>query len=579
MRLVLASQWRPTASILLAAAMAAAAFTAVASFPQPSPLQLAGTAALDGGIPFTQLAVPPTATVQRAVDQLLDWLLIIGWAAALVGAATILALWAVQSSARGVDLSIHRAVGASRRLLLGGALGEGFGVAALAVLIGIAAGSAAAAAGARAWPGQAHWSLRIATAVIVLAGAVLVGALFPLWSIRSRRVAERVPIPPPLSIPAAQLGASLAILVAGSMVASRGRAALTPGVERPAPAATVYRLEATLSPLAERSDRYRELLDHLRGVPNVSASLASPGAHQGLGTVDELITDCGQCLVGGIILKWRRLRATYHTASADTFEARGAHLTEGRGFSAADRIGAAPVAIVNRYLADRYFERGKAVGREVFLGGRMGGTPYRVVGIVEDGRPAALGGGLEPLETIYLSTLQHPGSAAELVVTGPAPDGSIANFTGIRVKDRLLGADLAQRTRQPLWWFGRAFLLEGAAVLALALLGTSTLMLLWVKSLESELAIRRSVGARRRDILGFVLRPAVRTGLFGVAIGLVFFGPAIWPELARVAPGLESLEPPLVARYAALLVTTATISALVPAVRAARASAIAIAAG
>ncbi len=191
---------------------------------------------------------------------------------------------------------------------------------------------------------------------------------------------------------------------------------------------------------------------------------------------------------------------------------------------------------------------------------------------------AGLGGGSAPLEAVYLSSLQHPPRVAELLIDAgagsrpPPADFDPVPMAGYRVTDRMSGADLAAATTGPMRWFGRMFLAEGVLVLVLAVVGTMSLMLLWVRALRQELAIRRSVGARRRQVIALVLAHAARTGIWGVGLALAFFGPALWPELGRIMPGVPAWEPDLVFGAAAILVAAALIAAIAPAIRASRAT-------
>jgi ABC-type antimicrobial peptide transport system permease subunit len=122
----------------------------------------------------------------------------------------------------------------------------------------------------------------------------------------------------------------------------------------------------------------------------------------------------------------------------------------------------------------------------------------------------------------------------------------------------------------PVSWFARWFRLQGFAALVLATAGVLGLMRLWVEALRPELAIRRAVGARRLTIAAFVLARASFTGIRGVAVAVLFFGPFLWGELARLDPGTPTLPIPLVARYGALLAAAAILGALAPAVVASR---------
>jgi FtsX-like permease family protein len=189
-----------------------------------------------------------------------------------------------------------------------------------------------------------------------------------------------------------------------------------------------------------------------------------------------------------------------------------------------------------------------------------------------------LGGALQPRYTVYLSVLQHPPRSTELLVRAPhrrdvsrdvrsalqaALGPRIAVPTGERESSRLV-AETA-----PLVWFGRAFAMEGWAMLGMAVIGAFALMNLWVRSLLGELGMRRAVGARRRDLLGFVLVRAMGVGVAGVAAGL-WFGWPLWGELPRVVPGLDPWSASTVARFGCVLLGAALAGALLPAWRAAR---------
>jgi hypothetical protein len=468
---------------------------------------------------------------------------------------------------------VRRAVGARRSDLTGAALLEGATLALVAAAIGTAVGLAGARWAASTWPGAAIVPRTIVIGVIALIGGlILLGAMFPLFGARSRRVSEVAPAPPPLIGIGVLLASGLAVLVAGGLVNERAGALLGQRGSGAAGEGTLYQVALDSTP-AERARVYRTLLSELENLPGVEvASLHSPGALAGLGTVDLVRTDCS-CAVGGIFLRWRLTTASYHFASADTFYARGVRVAEGRGFTAADSVGSAPVAVINRYLAGRYFQSGQALGRDIWLGGGLSGAKYQVIGVVDDGRPAALGGGAAPREAVYLSVLQHPGTGAELLVR-PASAGAVAGAALERALGRRLAGEpeAAARRREiaPLEWFARWFGIEGALVLGLATVGVFGMMRLWIRAVRSELAVKRAVGARRRHVVGYALARAAGAGLQGVAIAVLFVAPALWSELGRILPGLREAPIDLVARSAVILVGAALLGALLPALAAAR---------
>jgi hypothetical protein len=532
----------------------------------------------NSGVEWTPEVATPTALRSDATRELLGLLSLTAWAVVAVAGCSILVLSAGRARARRIEVPLRRAVGATRRQLLGAFAGEGAILALCAVSAGVALGSVGASRAAGSWPGAtASWHPISVGVVATIAIVIVLGALFPIGYSWARRVAEIPPAPPSLVLASIQLAVALTVLVASSLLQNRAaRMVGAAGVPAAAGDGSWYRVDlARLEPHA-RSRAYAGLLSDLTADRGVGlASISSPGALVGIGTVDFLETDCGNCLVGGIYLQWRVLRATYHSASADTFYARGVPIADGRNFTVQDTVGAKRVAIVNRYLAARYFEGGRALGRTVWLGGRVSGAGYEVVGVVDDGRPSGFGGGLLPREAVYLSSLQHPPAVADLLVrpAGAAPAtagaGPVARALG-GLPDSLPERAYLAREAAPVSWFARWFRLQGWAALMLATAGLLGLMRLWVEALRPELALRRAVGARRRRIAGFVLARASVTGIRGIAIAVLFFGPFLWGELARLAPGAPTLPIPLVARFGVLLAGAALLGAGLPAMIASR---------
>jgi len=130
----------------------------------------------------------------------------------------------------------------------------------------------------------------------------------------------------------------------------------------------------------------------------------------------------------------------------------------------------------------------------------------------------------------------------------------------------MLAAEVA-----PLRWFERLFRAEGWAILAVATLGTFVVMRLWVASLWYEFGLRRTVGARRRDIFWFLGLRAAGVALGGIAIGL-WCGVMLWGALAAIVPGLPVWDVQLALRSAPLLLAATCAGALLPAWQVARAT-------
>ncbi|HEY6156955.1 MAG TPA: FtsX-like permease family protein [Gemmatimonadales bacterium] len=577
--------YRGTALLISAvAATGLAALLPVASLVAPpgtaaaTRLGLAAWRGADLGMPWSALASSPTATQRAALEILFRLLLGVATGVLAIAAVTIVSLSAARAAERSQEVKVRRAVGASRRAVLAAALVEAFAIAAVALAIGGILGALALRVVIAAWPGTigpASPSANILTIVATLAGVVL-GALAPL-ALRRRTSPFSGPTGRPLhlGVPAIQLGLGLTVLTAATLLdRAAGRLATTGAT--PSAVGEMFEITAMPSPPAKRAAQYAALLRRLTDRRSFdSVSLTSPGALVGSGIVDLVTTDCGDCQQGGISLPLQPVMATHYLVSPDTFRTLGLSVTAGRGITPADGWRGARVAVLSRSLAMHHFQNGKAVGRRILVGAERSDW-YRVVGVVEDQRPAGFGAGLQPVDAVYLSVLQHPAPAVDLLVRphrDPGTSDAVSHdvrcalgATGVDVV-RLDARGFLARQAAPLGWFARALETEGWVILVLATVGTFVVMQLWVTSLLLELGVRRAVGARRTHILRFVLARAAGVALVGVAIGL-WAGLVVWGTVASVAAGLPPWDPAAAVRFAPLLVGATLGGALLPAWRA-----------
>ena len=162
----------------------------------------------------------PAATQQEAIRTVV--VLLIGMAAAMlvIAAVTILTLSAARESARTADITVRRAVGASRRILLGGLAIEAMIVIAGAAAIGGVIAWVLGRSALARWPGVFH-SGTLTLSILATVGLLTVvafGMLLPLLWPR-RQLADAEPsVPTPLAPAALQLGASLIVLTMSSLI-------------------------------------------------------------------------------------------------------------------------------------------------------------------------------------------------------------------------------------------------------------------------------------------------------------------------------------------------------------------------
>lgn len=574
----LAISWRALLLVLTLAVIGLTASVPILSLRRPD--APAGTALALEPVPdmgpvvtWTAEAAGPSSSRLTALGDLFPVLVAVAWAALAIALIAMLGRLVAQSYERGPEVGIRRAVGASRADILAAQLAEAAVGGAAALAVALPLGYLVLRMAVRTWPGPtsgAQWAP--GSAVGLVAAVLAIGALLPLAHRSARRLVGGDPMPVTLGVPALQICASVAVLTAGAVMLRHAREVGSGNGAPETAAGMMWEIDAVGSDAVARAGAYGALIGRMDSEARYQiASLASSGAHSGLGTVDFDVTDCGRCVRGMIVLRWLNLYAIHHTITPDTFAAAGIPVTAGRNLALSDDWDAPRVAVVNRHLAARYFERGDAVGRDIYLGSAWPRTPHRVVGVVDDERAPVLGGAVQPRETVYLSALQHPPESAELVVrVGGAGDGASAGT------ERLLHAELSRiaaveaagterdRAREaaaPLGWFGLWFGIAGVAALVVALFATFDTVGLWVQSVAGELAMRRAAGATRRRIGLFVARHAAAAVLGGSIAGVLVYTTLVREYLARSISNLPARDLTVAAACTLVLLAAALAGA------------------
>lgn len=529
----------------------------------------------DLGLSWLMGVASPSAAQQEAVSTLGALLQYTLWGTLLVAIATILSLGAAWAGERRADRLVRRAVGASRCALLVAALAEVVMIATIPTLVGGFVGLGVARAAAASWPGSfvtgtgAAPGIATMLLVLVFAGVMVVPAI-----IRPRRIGEAemhqaLPTAPVVF----QVAVCFIVLCTGSLLTGRAQELWTTRADGAGDGAIVA---ISLDPdtRRERSAQFRRLLEGLQMAGMRSVSLTSPGTLSGLGHVAMVLTDCGRCSEAGLQLPFRIKPATHKVVSADTFRLMGLPVLAGRGITPADDWDAPRVAVVSRSLAALEFQDGQPVGRRIHTGpdDAEGST---VVGVVETQLPTGLGGTLQPRHAVYVSVLQHPPRTVDLLVRDPAERRTVGQVVEAALAGSSRYTVSSERAVReagiaPIRWFGRRFELQGWALVGLASLGIVGFMGLWVESLSGQIGLRRSVGARRHQILGWVVWRAIGVAIKGVVVG-TWFGVAVWGTLPTVVTGAVTWDSSRFLPYAVLIVGVVLAGVLLPAWRISRA--------
>ena len=253
-------------------------------------------------------------------------------------------------------------------------------------------------------------------------------------------------------------------------------------------------------------------------------------------------------------------------------------LLAGRRFTADDRVGTTPVALVNDELARQLWPGESALGK------RLGGTDaanrnwLEVVGVIGGLRPAvALEEPatrfqiLRPLaqlvpETVAvtLCSAQPPTAlAADVRRTLAAldPELPVPQITTVRAKIAFGLTD-----ESVAGWLLASFATLG---LLLATIGVYGVVAGLAAQRTREIGIRMALGADARAVQRLLLGSGLRLALAGTALGLAGAAALAW-LFARLMPGLPAQNPALVGTVALFVTGVGLLACWLPARRAAR---------
>lgn len=277
-------------------------------------------------------------------------------------------------------------------------------------------------------------------------------------------------------------------------------------------------------------------------------------------------------------MPWARLTRV----SPGYFETFGLTVLAGRDFTAADRLGAPLVALVNEDFAQKEWPGESPIGKRVnlWLGEELEAADpdagwVEVVGLVPDLRFAEFDNA-DDQQGIYLPLAQSPQRFTWVIVKTRAEPLEFAE----PLRRAVLGIDpdlpvyfvrsMEQVLERTMFFpnlFGVLFSVFGVVALVLASVGMYGVMAFGVTRRTQEMGVRMAFGARARDVVGLILKQALRQVSVGLAIGLALgalMAMALAVFLYHVSPG----DPVAFTVVPALLVAVSLLASLVPARRA-----------
>ena len=262
------------------------------------------------------------------------------------------------------------------------------------------------------------------------------------------------------------------------------------------------------------------------------------------------------------------------------FETLSIPLLRGRTFTPHDNLAtAAPVAIVNRSLVQKYFPNEDPIGR--FFTPQFDRTTEpivvrQIIGVVGDTRSSDPWDPYQP--TFYLPYAQNPTHQRPNVVMKVAGDPLRYESTVRKIVDRFdrlapmfsyttFAQNLQWQTAQPRFEAGLVSAFAATALL-LSALGLYAVLSYVVSERMRELGLRMAFGASRSNILGMVVQRALLLGVTGIIAGgivSILGGRLVSDLLFQVHP----LDPSTYVVVGLVLLIVSVVAALAPALRAA----------
>ena len=364
------------------------------------------------------------------------------------------------------------------------------------------------------------------------------------------------------------------VLLAGSALMVRTIAELT-GVRPGFDAKNLLTLEYRLPPAEYPEGRQQwnfheqvaERVRHLPGVREASIALGIPFTGN-IGTDPVVLLDRAAPPAG------QEPVAKTNLVDAHYFETLRIPLIEGRTFGESDGSDTPRVAVINRTMAERFWNRASALGRQIELLDEK--KPATIVGVVGDVKEESLDEKAQP--EIYFAYAQAPYRFATLIVR---TEGDPMSFAGA-VRDAVWSVD----RNQPMWKVksmeavmknsvgdrrALAYLLSIYAGLAtfLAAVGIYGVLSYSVNRRMREIGVRMALGAQARATLGLIVGQGMKSVGLGLGVGLAATI-ALTRTLAGLLYGVGANDPATIGGAVLVLGLAGLLACWIPAQRAAR---------
>jgi predicted permease len=303
---------------------------------------------------------------------------------------------------------------------------------------------------------------------------------------------------------------------------------------------------------ARRAGYYRQTEEHVQSLPGVRSVSVISGIPLGIEN------DSVEMYVAG----HAPIQTLRNDVDAPYFSTMGIPLLRGRDFQRGD----GNAVIINETLARRAFGGEDPVGRRIQLD--RGGSIYEIVGVVKDIRYSPLREAPQPY-VFHLTEQVQTQSAFLLVRTIREPAGMVSLLSRETRAHAQAVNDYLSPVLEPARSAASLMSILGALALVLAAVGLYGVMAYSTAQRTTEIGIRVTLGAPVLEVLRLVLGEALVVACIGVVIGIAV-GLGMAQGISSFLYGLSATDPYAFLGAAAVLITSAFLATLLPAIRAIR---------
>jgi predicted permease len=546
---------------------------------------------------YSLLAVPAatgTSALRTEMGPPLNLLMAVVGMVLLVACANIAGLMLARSVARGREIAVRRALGASRPRLVRQLLTESIMLSVAGGLVGILFARWGSMLLVRFLStARNQWFLDLShdwrTLGFTAAIAIVTGLLFGVFpALRSTRVsltaamkgnqavdAERHAYPRAGRwVVASQIAFSLVVLVAAGLFLRTFVKLITLDAGFDRAHVLIMHAEGRTSgtppqKLSITWDEIERRLSSLSGVASVGRSVITP--IRGFEWNQILFADSPNPPAGDAAISYM------NSVSPGYFRTLRIPLLAGRDFETRDTSTAPKIAVINQKCANKFYPSLDPVGRFFRLGedrGRLG-EPIRIVGVVKDSKYASLREETYPCAYFPLSQMPGFGRGLSFVIRTSARPSAILSLIqdSVAAVDQSISLEFNTLERQVDDSLVQERVLAtlscffGGIALLLAMIGLYGAISYMVTRRQPEIGVRIALGAARGSILRLVMRDVAAILVAGVAAGagisLLFV-----PLLQKFLFGLAPRDPITLALAIGALCLVAVIAGYLPARRA-----------